>query len=58
MTARIPFLIRQVGSRLNALAQAGSPRDVAELIAFLASPEAGGITGQTIRVCGQALVGA
>lgn len=58
MTARIPFLTRQVGSRLNALAQAGSPRDVAELIAFLASPEAGGITGQTIRVCGQALVGA
>lgn len=58
MTARIPVLTRTVASRLNALTQPGSPRDVAELIAFLASPGADGITGQTVRVCGQALVGA
>jgi 3-oxoacyl-[acyl-carrier protein] reductase len=26
-------------------------------VAFLASPAAGGITGQVLRVCGQAMVG-
>lgn len=58
MTRAIPTLIREAGRRLNALSQGGLPRDVAETIAFLALPEASGITGQTIRVCGQALIGA
>jgi 3-oxoacyl-[acyl-carrier protein] reductase len=43
---------------MNALSQGGQPRDVAELVTFLALPESSGITGQTIRVCGQALLGA
>jgi 3-oxoacyl-[acyl-carrier protein] reductase len=58
MTARIPFAVREVGRRLNALQQGGVPSDVAEAIAFLASDAAGGINGEILRVCGQNLVGA
>jgi 3-oxoacyl-[acyl-carrier protein] reductase len=58
MTARIPLLTRQVARRLNSLQQGGQPVDVAEAIAFLASPAAGGINGTVLRVCGQNLVGA
>lgn len=58
MTAKIPPLNRQVARRLSSLQQGGLPIDVAETIAFLASPQAGGINGQTVRVCGQNLVGA
>ena len=58
MTARIPFATREVARRLNSLQQGGQPIDVAETIAFLASPQAGGINGQVVRVCGQNLVGA
>jgi 3-oxoacyl-[acyl-carrier protein] reductase len=58
MTARIPAVTRQVARRLNSLQQGGQPVDVAEAVAFLASPQAGGIVGRTLRVCGQNLVGA
>ncbi|WP_024286019.1 3-oxoacyl-ACP reductase [Cellulomonas sp. KRMCY2] len=58
MTARIPFATREVARRLNSLQQGGRPIDVAETIAFLASPQAGGINGEVVRVCGQNLVGA
>ncbi len=58
MTAEIPFVIREAGRRLCSLSQGGQPIDVAELITFLSSPGAVGVTGQTIRVCGQNLVGA
>ncbi|HJU99505.1 MAG TPA: 3-oxoacyl-ACP reductase [Burkholderiaceae bacterium] len=58
MTAQMPFLTRELGSRLNSLKQAGLPRDVAELVTFLGTPGASGITGNTVRVCGQGLIGA
>jgi len=58
MTARMPFMPREFGRRLNSLKQGGLPRDAAELIAFLCTPASAGISGNTIRVCGQALVGA
>ena len=58
MTARMPFATREVARRLNSLQQGGLPQDVAEAVAFLASPAAGGIGGQVLRVCGQNLVGA
>ena len=58
MTARIPAVTRQVARRLNSLQQGGQPEDVAEAVAFLASPVAGGVVGQVLRVCGQNLVGA
>ncbi|MFP5501629.1 MAG: SDR family oxidoreductase, partial [Candidatus Sericytochromatia bacterium] len=58
MTARMPVLMREAGRRLNALSQGGQPRDVAELVTFLATPAAYGLTGNAIRVCGQGLIGA
>ena len=57
MTNQIPFATRQVARRLSALQQGGLPVDVAEAVAFLASPQAAGVNGQTLRVCGQNLVG-
>lgn len=57
MTARIPAVTRQVARRLNSLQQGGLPVDVAEAVAFLASPAAGGVVGRTLRVCGQNMVG-
>ncbi|MCM3687898.1 3-oxoacyl-ACP reductase [Kocuria rosea] len=58
MTARIPAARRQVARRLNSLQQGGLPEDVAQAVLFLASDAAGGVNGQTLRVCGQNLVGA
>ncbi|MCI9888080.1 3-oxoacyl-ACP reductase [Micrococcales bacterium 31B] len=58
MTAKIPFATQQVARRLSSLGQGGLPQDVAETIAFLCWPQAAGVKGQTLRVCGQNLVGA
>ena len=58
MTKDLPFMIREFGKRLNSLGQMGVPEDVAEAIGVLAAPDAHGVTGQTLRVCGQALIGA
>ena len=58
LTAAIPVAVREAGRRLAALGQGGLPEDVAEVITFLASPGAAGITGRTVRVCGGALIGA
>src|SRR3954465_1205643 len=58
MTAKMPLGTREVGSRLNPLQQGGLPVDVAETIAWLAQPGSGGVNGQTVRVCGQSLLGA
>ena len=57
MTAKMPALTREVARRVNSLQQGGLPVDVAEAIAFLASDEAGGVQGETLRVCGQNMVG-
>jgi len=58
MTAAVPLAIREGARRLSALGQGGLPEDVAEALAFLATPGAQGLTGQTLRVCGGALIGA
>ncbi|HVR05300.1 MAG TPA: 3-oxoacyl-ACP reductase [Solirubrobacteraceae bacterium] len=58
MTAKMPLALREAGRRMSSLAQGGLPVDVAETIAWLAHPDSGAINGNTIRVCGQNLLGA
>jgi 3-oxoacyl-[acyl-carrier protein] reductase len=58
MTAAIPFAIREAGRRMNSLLQGGLPVDVAETIAWFASPASAGLNGNVVRVCGQSLLGA
>lgn len=58
MTAAMPIGTREAGRRLNSLSQGGLPVDVAETIAWLASPASRGVTGNIVRVCGQSLLGA
>ncbi|MCT7658847.1 3-oxoacyl-ACP reductase [Mycobacterium deserti] len=58
MTEAMPLATREVGRRLNSLYQGGQPVDVAETIGYLASPASNAVTGNTIRVCGQAMLGA
>ena len=58
MTAAVPFATREVGQRLNALSQGGLPVDVAETIAWYASPGSTAVNGNVVRVCGQMMLGA
>ncbi len=58
MTAAMPIATREAGRRMNSLAQGGLPVDVAETIAWYASPASAGVNGQVVRVCGQSLIGA
>ena len=58
MTEAIPLATREVGRRLNSLYQGGQPVDVAETIAYFASPASNAVTANTVRVCGQAWLGA
>jgi 3-oxoacyl-[acyl-carrier protein] reductase len=58
MTASMPLATREAGRRMNSLAQGGRPVDVAETVAWLASPGSGGVNGNVVRVCGQSLLGA
>jgi 3-oxoacyl-[acyl-carrier protein] reductase len=58
MTAAMPLPTREAGRRMNSLSQGGLPVDVAETVAWLASPGSDGVNGNVVRVCGQALIGA
>jgi 3-oxoacyl-[acyl-carrier protein] reductase len=58
MTAAMPFGTREAGRRINSLSQGGLPVDVAETIGWLAQTASTGVNGQTVRVCGQSLLGA
>jgi 3-oxoacyl-[acyl-carrier protein] reductase len=58
MTAQMPLALREAGRRMNSLRQGGLPVDVAETVAFFASPAAAGVNGNVVRVCGQSLLGA
>jgi 3-oxoacyl-[acyl-carrier protein] reductase len=58
MTAAMPITLREAGRRMNSMSQGGLPVDVAETIAWFASPASGGVTGNVVRVCGQSLLGA
>ncbi|MFT4288061.1 3-oxoacyl-ACP reductase [Nocardioides sp.] len=58
MTAAVPFMTREVGARLNTMAQGGLPIDVAETIAWYANPASTAVNGNVVRVCGQMILGA
>jgi 3-oxoacyl-[acyl-carrier protein] reductase len=58
MTAAMPIALREAGRRMNSLSQGGLPVDVAETIAWFASPASTGLNGNVVRVCGQSLLGA
>ena len=58
MTAAMPIATREAGRRMNSLAQGGLPVDVAETVAWFASPGSAGVNGNVVRVCGQSLLGA
>ncbi len=58
MTAAMPIGPREAGRRMNSLSQGGLPVDVAEAIAWFASPASTGLNGNVVRVCGQSLIGA
>ncbi len=58
MTAAVPLATREIGRRLNAMSQGGLPVDVAETIAWFASPGSSAVSGNVVRVCGQLMLGA
>jgi 3-oxoacyl-[acyl-carrier protein] reductase len=58
MTAAMPIAPREAGRRLSSLAQGGLPVDVAETIAWFASPGSTAVNGNVVRVCGQMMLGA
>lgn len=58
MTAKMPFVMRQVARRMASLSQGGEPQDVADAVCFLASPCSLGLTGSVLRVCGGHIMGA
>jgi 3-oxoacyl-[acyl-carrier protein] reductase len=58
MTAAMPIAVREAGRRMNSMRQGGLPVDVAETIAWFASPASAGLNGNVVRVCGQSLLGA
>ena len=58
MTAAMPIGPREAGRRMTSLSQGGLPVDVAETIAWFASPASTGVNGNIVRVCGQSLLGA
>ncbi len=58
MTDAMPIPVREAGRRMNSMSQGGLPVDVAETIAWFASPASTGVNGNVVRVCGQSLLGA
>ena len=58
MTAAIPLATREVGRRISSLQQGGQTVDVAETVAYFASPASSAVTGNVVRVCGQSMLGA
>jgi len=58
MTAAIPLATREGGRLLSTLQQGGQTVDVAETVAYFANPASSAVTGNVVRVCGQAMLGA
>jgi 3-oxoacyl-[acyl-carrier protein] reductase len=57
MTSTLSEEWRQTALKMIPLGRAGTPQDVASCVAFLASEEAGYITGHVLNVNGGMLMG-
>ena len=57
MTSSLSEELRQTALRMIPLGRLGTPEDVANCVAFLASEEAGYITGHVLNVNGGMLMG-
>jgi 3-oxoacyl-[acyl-carrier protein] reductase len=57
MVGTIPFFAREAGRRMNAFSQGGLPEDIASAVAFFAHPQADGLSGCVLRVCGGHMLG-
>jgi 3-oxoacyl-[acyl-carrier protein] reductase len=57
LTQAIPVMTREAARRMSSLLQGGVPQDIAEVVTFLASPGAQGLTGVGLRVCGGHITG-
>jgi 3-oxoacyl-[acyl-carrier protein] reductase len=57
MTAELPEDLKQSALKMIPLGRIGSPEDIANCVAFLASEEAGYITGHVLNVNGGMLMG-
>ena len=58
MTAAMPTGPREIGRRANSLQQGGKPVDVAEAVSYFAATSSTAVNGNTLRVCGQSILGA
>jgi 3-oxoacyl-[acyl-carrier protein] reductase len=58
MVKTIPLGMREAGRRMNSMSQGGLAVDVAEAIAWLASPGSQAVSGNVVGVNGQMLIGA
>lgn len=56
LTVELPQKAKELTRMTTPLRRLGSPEDVAGVVSFLMSPEARHVTGETIRVCGGAVM--
>ena len=51
-TAMIPDAFRETGAQMSPLNRLGTPQDIADVVAFIVSDQAGWLTGQNIHASG------
>ncbi|RME70996.1 MAG: SDR family oxidoreductase [Planctomycetota bacterium] len=58
LTARMPWIHREMAKQMTALAQPGEPQDIADVVRFLAGPDGAAVRGAVLRVDGAMAIGA
>ena len=51
-TAMLPDAFRETGAQMSPLKRLGTPQDIADVVAFIVSDQAGWLTGQNIHASG------